>query len=221
MSYRNLANSVCRVYNCMLRDYDNEAIHRRWIDFPGPIKALETLNLVDADSIGTYETAMKILEKYHNVELVHITEIKREQAKQKAKKRKKANAKYARSKFAPVPAQGEPMQRLKMSVSEITKKRKPSNTWKKAAEHLQHVSEQKQLRAANSAKTDSDREKRGETPGMFPESTKVTKAHAAQKRASLQAEMVPSTNNSEYKRYKQGENSKTRGAGVGAQTRMF
>jgi len=213
MTNQNL--SLCRVRIFVKGSNGNRTSKEQFFEFQNPEKACESLGLTPGND---YQKAYDKLRAYHGnrVQLVHITEIKREQAKQKAKKRKKAQK---REKFAPVPKVGKPMQRLSMSVSEITQKPvESSKNWKKAAEIARK--ENKQAKAVNSGKK-PEKTNAGKVSGMFPESTKVTKAHTAAKRAKLENQLIPSTNNTEFKRYTGKTRNKKRGIGAGSQTDIF
>jgi hypothetical protein len=213
MTNQNL--SLCRVRIFVKGSNGNRTSKEQFFEFQNPEKACESLGLTPGND---YQKAYDKLRAYHGnrVQLVHITEIKREQAKQKAKKRKKAKN-YAREKFAPIPANGKPMKRLNMDVKEITQKPvESSKNWKKAAEIARK--ENKQAKAVNNSKQ-TEKTNAGKVSGMFPESTKVTKAHTAAKRAKLENEYIPSNNSSEYKKYKgKGTKGNKRGTQVGTQT---
>jgi hypothetical protein len=166
--------------------------------------------------LGNNERALKRIARYYSYEFVHVTKLREEKSKKASKKRKKAKN-YAREKFAPIPANGKPMKRLNMDVKEITQKPvESSKNWKKAAEIARK--ENKQAKAVNSGKK-PEKTNAGKVSGMFPESTKVTKAHTAAKRAKLENEYIPSNNSSEYKKYKgKGTKGNKRGTQVGTQT---
>jgi hypothetical protein len=206
MNFKNMNNSRVRI----------ETEPKKFVEFQSVIKACQALGI---GNFSSYQRALCAIEARYgfNYQIIHVSKIKEEQAKQKAKKRKKAKN-YAREKFAPIPANGKPMKRLNMDVKEITAKpRKGSRNWKKACEYLQKR-ENKQVKAVNNSKQ-TEKTNAGKVSGMFPESTKVTKAHTAAKRAKLENEYIPSNNSSEYKKYKgKGTKGNKRGTQVGTQT---
>jgi len=218
MTNQSFSNCKVRVHNVVIKGNDSEMLHRPYMDFQTPIKALEAMGLIDVGQIGSNQTALNMLKPYHKVEFIHLSEIKRENEMRKKKLRKKAEKKgYNREKLAPVAQTGKPMRRLNLSVEEITRKPvESSKNWKKAAEICRKQA--KQAKRVNSSKPTEKSNKKLEKPaGLFSESIKVTKSKVAAKRAELENQYVPSTNNPQFKEYK-GRNKRNKRGQVGTQT---
>jgi hypothetical protein len=194
-----------------------------YADFPNPIKACEAMGIAGIGEIGTYQTALNELEKKYAFELVHYSKLQYERAKRKKKNKRKAERKgYNRENLAPTPKTGKPMQRLNMSVSEITQKPvESSKNWKKAAEIARK--ENKQAKALNSSDRKPEKSNVRKPAGLFPESIKVTKSKVAAKRAKVENEYIPSTNNEQFKEYKGKNKRNKRGQtiGIGTQTNFL
>lgn len=209
MTEQNLG--LCRVRIFVKGSNGNQTSKEQFFEFQNPEKACEAFGLTPGND---FQKAYDKLRAYHGnrVQLVHITQIKREQAEKKRKKRKKAQKKgYNREKLAPVAKVGQPMKRLNLSVDEITQKPvKSSKNWKKA----------KALNSGNSGKK-PEKTNAGKVATMFPENTRVTKSKVAAKKAELENQLIPSTNNTEFKRYTGKTRNKKRGIGAGSQTDIF
>jgi len=211
MTEQNLG--LCRVRIFVKGSNGNRTSKEQFFEFQNPEKACEAFGLTPGND---FQKAYDKLRAYNGnrVQLVHITQIKREQAEKKRKKRKKAQK---REKLAPVAQTGKPMRRLNLSVEEITREPvESSKNWKKAAEICRKQA--KQAKRVNSSKPTEKSNKKLEKPaGLFSESIKVTKSKVAAKRAELENQYVPSTNNPQFKEYK-GRNKRNKRGQVGTQT---